>query len=197
MSKTEILKALLDARLAAYPKDPAAGSTWAEVEGRIRWVRGFVMVVLLLSLAACGGGGQQPPKAQTLTPADLQKLRWIEGSWRGSGVDQAPFFERYRFENDTTLAVDSFDDEALTKLTETTRFELKNGEFRGGSGNPQYVATALDDNSISFTPSNPGSNSFTWKRDSKDAWTATLTWPASAKRAAGQRIYKMERWPRQ
>jgi len=29
-------KALLDARLAAYAKDPNAGSTWEEVEDRIR-----------------------------------------------------------------------------------------------------------------------------------------------------------------
>lgn len=29
-------KALLDMRLAAYAKDPDAGSTWEEVEGRIQ-----------------------------------------------------------------------------------------------------------------------------------------------------------------
>lgn len=29
-------KALLDARLAAYEKDPEAGASWEEVEGRIR-----------------------------------------------------------------------------------------------------------------------------------------------------------------
>mgnify|MGYP003289837695 CR=1 FL=1 len=29
-------RALIDARLAAYAKDPDAGSTWEEVEGRIR-----------------------------------------------------------------------------------------------------------------------------------------------------------------
>lgn len=29
-------KALLEARLAIYAKDPGAGSTWEEVEGRIR-----------------------------------------------------------------------------------------------------------------------------------------------------------------
>ena len=29
-------KALLEARLAAYAKDPDAGSTWEEVEGRIQ-----------------------------------------------------------------------------------------------------------------------------------------------------------------
>ena len=33
---TDHEKALLDARLVAYSKDPDAGSTWEEVEGRIR-----------------------------------------------------------------------------------------------------------------------------------------------------------------
>jgi putative addiction module component len=33
---TEAEKALLDARLAAYEKDPEAGSSWEEVEARIR-----------------------------------------------------------------------------------------------------------------------------------------------------------------
>ena len=33
---TDAEKALLDARLAAYEKDPDAGSSWAEVDARIR-----------------------------------------------------------------------------------------------------------------------------------------------------------------
>lgn len=33
---TDAEKSLLDARLAAYEKDPEAGSSWAEVEDRIR-----------------------------------------------------------------------------------------------------------------------------------------------------------------
>jgi putative addiction module component (TIGR02574 family) len=33
---TDAEKALLDARLAAYEKDPDAGSSWEEVESRIR-----------------------------------------------------------------------------------------------------------------------------------------------------------------
>ncbi|HMJ64901.1 MAG TPA: addiction module protein [Candidatus Binatia bacterium] len=33
---TDAEKALLDARLAAYEKDPDAGSSWDEVEARIR-----------------------------------------------------------------------------------------------------------------------------------------------------------------
>ena len=33
---TDEEKALLEARLAAYEKDPDAGSSWEEVEGRVR-----------------------------------------------------------------------------------------------------------------------------------------------------------------
>lgn len=33
---TDDERALLETRLAAYEKDPDAGSSWAEVEGRIR-----------------------------------------------------------------------------------------------------------------------------------------------------------------
>ncbi|MEW6302516.1 MAG: addiction module protein [Verrucomicrobiota bacterium] len=33
---TDAEKALLDARLAAYEKDPEAGSSWEEVEARVR-----------------------------------------------------------------------------------------------------------------------------------------------------------------
>ena len=159
-----------------------------------RYVR-FLTVVLLLFFAACGGGQQsfQPPTPKTLTAADLQKLRWIEGSWRGTGVNQPPFFERYRFENDTTLAVDHLEDESLAKVTSTSRYELKNGEFRDND----YVATALDDSSISFEPLKAGSNSFVWKRESKDSWTARLSWHASGNRPAGERTYQMERWPKQ
>jgi len=41
------------------------------------------------------------------------------------------------------------------------------------------------------------SNSFTWKRDSKDSWTAILRWPASGDKPAGERTHNMERWPKQ
>jgi len=131
-----------------------------------------------------------------LTSDDLKKLRWIEGSWRGTGKDQPPFFERYRFESDTVLAVDGFDDESLTKVSDTTRFELKDGELGGGGEGSRYVAIALDENSITFAPVLKARNSFTWKFESKDSWTAILKWPATKDKPAGERIYNMERWPK-
>jgi hypothetical protein len=136
-----------------------------------------------------------PATPAKLTAEDLKKLRWIEGTWRGTGVNQPAFFERYRWENDTTLAVDSFENEKLEKATDTTRFELKDGEFGGGSEGARYVATALDDNVITFAPVVKARNWFVWKRETKDTWTAIIQPLARPDKPAKDIIYNMERFP--
>lgn len=154
----------------------------------------YLIVVVMLCLSCTGKAPQTAtPKPKSLITADLQKLRWIEGSWRGSGVDQPFFFERYRFESDTTLAVDSLKDD---KVTDTTLFVLKDGEFGGGSEGSRWVATAIDDNSITFDPVTKANNSFRWQRETKDSWKAVLSWPATKDKPAGERVYNMERWPK-
>jgi hypothetical protein len=130
-----------------------------------------------------------------LTVEDLKKLRWIEGTWRGTGLNQPAFFERYRWENETTLAVDSFENEKLEKVTDTTRFELKDGEFGGGSEGSRYVATALDDKSITFGPVMKARNGFVWKCDSKDSWTAIIKPLPRPDKPVKDVVYKMERLP--
>jgi hypothetical protein len=136
------------------------------------------------------------PVAKQITVEDLKKLRWIEGTWRGTGGGVPPFFERYRFENPTTLVVEGLADEKVEKVTETSRFELNDGEF--GSTSEQgsrSVATALDDNSITFDPVVKARNTFRFQRESPDSWKAILTWSANEKGPAGERVYNMERWP--
>ncbi len=154
----------------------------------------------LLIVIACGGKAvgnqeQSKPTGAKLTAADLQKLRWIEGTWRGTGDTDKPFFERYSFVDATTLASDSFENEKVDKVSDTTLFELKDGEFGGGSEGSRWVATAIDDNSITFAPVTKARNSFIWRRESKDVWTAIIIFPATADKPARQRVYKMERWP--
>lgn len=151
----------------------------------------ILATLLVLLFAAC----QRSPDAQTnrsvatnFTTADVAKLRWLEGTWRGSGVDQAPFFERYRFENESTLAVDSFPDEKLDRVEDTSRYELKDGRF----GSANYAASAIDNNSVNFEPI-AAKNSFRWERVSENAWKATLKWPAEGNKPAGERVYNMER----
>ena len=138
-----------------------------------------------------------PVTPAKLTAADLQKLRWIEGTWRGTGVNQPAFFERYRWENDTTLAVDSFDNEKVEKVTDTTRFELKDGEFGGGSEGARYVATAIDETSVTFGPAIKVRNGFVWKQESKDTWTAIIKPLSTPDKPKPDVIYNMERWPKQ
>jgi hypothetical protein len=155
----------------------------------------YLLAVVLLCFSCTQTGTQTAtPKPKPLTAAELQKLRWIEGSWRGSGDQQEAFFERYRFENETTLAVDSLKDD---KVTETTLFVLQDGEFGGGSEGSRWVATSLEENSITFEPVANARNSFTWQRETKDSWKAVLKWPATKDKPARERIYQMERWPRQ
>jgi hypothetical protein len=151
----------------------------------------YLIVVVFLCIAGSAAGPQtQTPKPKVITIADLQKLRWIEGSWRGTSAGQPPFFERYRFENDTTLAVDTIEGE---KVTDTTRFELKDGEFGGGSEGSRYVAVAFDEDSITFAPVTKARNSFRWQRETADSWKAVLNWPATKDKPAGERLYHMER----
>lgn len=138
-----------------------------------------------------------PVRGRTFTANDLKKLRWIEGTWRGTGGGVAPFVERYKFESDTTLAVEGFADEKLDKVTDVTRFELKDGEFGGGSEGSRYVAVSIDDQSITFDPVTKARNSFRWERETENSWKAIISWPATDKGPARQRIYQMERWPQQ
>jgi hypothetical protein len=130
------------------------------------------------------------------TTADLRKLRWLEGDWRGTGGDK-PFFERYQFKGDSTLVTTSFgQDETRTRVTETTTFELKDGQFANGGDDSRWAATSILDDSITFEPIAKARNSFRFERVTPDSWRAILTWPASDGKPARQQIYLMERYPK-
>lgn len=129
-----------------------------------------------------------------LTPADLVKLRWIEGTWRGTGGGVPTFYERYKFENDSTLVVESLADETLSKVSDASRFELKDGHFGNSDGDSGSVAIALDDNAIAFAPTGKSRNYFRFQRESDNSWKAVLNWTDKTG-AAKERIYLMERWP--
>lgn len=169
-----------------------------------------LLLMMLLNLAGCarlkshfaahnaGSTSAAPtttpsPTPKLITPADLAKLRWIEGSWRGTGGGVPPFYERYKFENDSTLVVESLADETLSKVNDVSRFELKDGKFGSGTPDAGSVATALDDKSITFAPLGKG-NFFRFQRESEDSWKATLNW-TDKNGAPKERIYLMERWP--
>jgi len=164
----------------------------------------LLALVALISFAACAKTESQrvvqtlapaaspAPAPKQITPAELAKLRWIEGTWRGTGGDVPPFFERYKFENETTLLVETLADETLSKVSDQSRFELKDGHFGYSAEGSGSVATALDDTSITFEPLGKSRNSFRWQRESANSWKAILKW-TDKNGAAKERIYSMER----
>ncbi|MBD0373849.1 MAG: hypothetical protein ICV60_23760 [Pyrinomonadaceae bacterium] len=163
-----------------------------------------IAAALFFNIAGCAAresvnGNQteasQQPVPKRITTSELKNLRWIEGTWRGTGDGQQPFFERYHFENDSTLVVESFSDETLSKVTETARYELKDGQFGNSGDGPRWVATKFDNDSITFEPVARARNQFRWERQSNDVWKAVLTWPASQNNPAKQKVYQMERVP--
>lgn len=169
---------------------------------------GFAKAILLAAcccLLGCAQGNavrqaQQAQPAPTPTPArltekDLMKLRWIEGTWRGTGDGQAPFFERYRFESGTTLIVETFADETLAKVTDTSRTSLRDGQFSSEGDGPRWAATELTDDAITFHPVARARNSFRWQKRAGGGWEAVLNFPATNGRPAQQRVYRMEPWP--
>jgi len=139
----------------------------------------------------------QPPVAQstpskTFTPADVAKLKWIEGTWRGMDGDK-PFYERYKIE-ETAMVVESLKADGSVD-GEPGRFELKDGEFGKGVGDQRSAASEITADHIQFFPAAPGKlNNFRFERQSNNTWRAVLEWPAKGDKPAGQKIYIMEPW---
>ncbi len=169
------------------------------------------ITVLFVFAGACSKGYVQNdttsnlPKttatpSKNFTPADVAKLKWIEGTWRGMDGDK-PFYERYRIEG-TAMIVEALKEDGSAD-GEPGRFELKNGEFGKGEGEKRSAASEITDSFIQFvpattpsgtTPPKTGRNSFRFERQSDGTWMAILEWPATADKPARGKVYKMEPW---
>jgi len=170
-------------------------------------MRAATSLLSLLSgvVVACGGRGDQSPernipdsvaasetKAITVTAADFGSLRWLEGSWRGHGTEQAPFYEQYRFVDDSTLAVDSFADSTFANKT-TALVELRSGQLVNRGEGASWVVTALDSAEVTFGPLAGARNSYIWRRGATaNAWTAIII-SKNAEGTQKERVYQMER----
>ena len=164
----------------------------------------FIFAVVTLSfIAAIGSDAKvasidtQAPVAQAtpsnkFTAADIAKLKWIEGTWRGMDGDK-PFYERYKVE-ETALVVEGLNADGSPD-GEPGRFELKDGEFGKGEGDRRSIASEITADYIQFVPAVPGKlNRFRFERQSNGTWRAVLEWPATADKPARQKIYVMEPW---
>jgi hypothetical protein len=104
-----------------------------------------------------------------------------------------PFFERYRFENDSTIRSYTYPDAEATAPTDSGEIVLRAGRVTTGSGGARWIADELTATRASFVPLTGARNSFVWERKTADSWTATLRTPASADRPASEVVYPMTR----
>ena len=165
-----------------------------------------------LLLVACGGQEGEAPAASdstsTAAPAgaaaaapidvtveQLRALRWIEGTWRGSGVDQPTFYERYTFIDDSTIRAESSPDSTFPNAEDVGAIVLRDGRVTTGDDvTMQWAVTAIDARSVRFDPVRGARNTFVWTSESDSAWTARLSW-TDRDGVPHEQVYQMRRMP--
>jgi hypothetical protein len=157
-------------------------------------VRFTPTLLLPLSLAACQKPAERPtaspPRPAEVSLAEFQQLRYLQGAWRGVAGGM-PFYETYTFPSDSVIQSFSYPDSTLHEASDSGLIVWSGGHVTSGGREAAWIATSWDSTGMRFEPLRGASNSFTWKRSSRDAWTAHLEWPADAGRPP--REYQMAR----
>ena len=131
---------------------------------------------------------QQAASPATFTPADFQRLRWLEGAWRGRGPGGPPFHERLAFVDDSTIEMTYYADSTLTSATGRGLVALREGRIIHEDRGARWRAVNSDLTDLQFAPVSRASNHFRWTYESADRWIATLV-SASGR----ETVYRLER----
>jgi hypothetical protein len=142
--------------------------------------------------ATSNSADAMPTPSNKFTEADVAKLKWLEGSWKEMDGDK-PFYERYKIEG-SAMTVETLKDETGKEVTETGRFELKNGEFGKDEEGRRSAASEIGEGFVQFVPA-PGSkgNMFRFERKGSDTWDAILEMPSNPDPEKRRKVYVMER----
>jgi hypothetical protein len=126
------------------------------------------LLICCACLLAAIANAQNAPVAKT----DLQKIKWIEGSWKGMYNNQ-PFYEHYRFANDSTIEITSFEWNGKdSSKSSVSLLQWIDGHYYLGN-KKNWKATEISDAHIYMLPAGRG-NDILWKFISKDHWQAIL-----------------------
>ncbi len=151
-----------------------------------------VFLLVLVSVLMVGCQTTKPAAGPgKFSEADIAKLKWIEGTWRGTGEKQPPFFERYSFEG-PTMIVETLADETGQTVKETSRFELREGRFGHTEGNSESAASTITDTAVQFVPVRGIRYSYRFEKQTDGTWRAVIETPANGDKPASTVIYRME-----
>ena len=111
---------------------------------------------------------RSPATSATYTNADLELLRYLEGDWRGSGYEGGPFYESYRFKNDSTIEMTAWTDSTMSVAQERSEYALRNGVIRTDDGGR---LVGIDPDGHHFRR---GTATWTFRQVTADRWTAQV-----------------------
>lgn len=147
------------------------------------------LAVVGFAITACTRADSPVDQPLNITLAQFQQLRWLEGTWRGSGEGYDAFFERYQWVNDSTIQKVGFTDSTLAIATDSSALMLRGEHVRSESPARSWVVVALDSIAARFAPERNAANGFEWRRTGDGAWTARITWDSA--NVARERLYEM------
>jgi len=162
---------------------------------------GGLFTAIFVCIAVIGDTGCKAQKStevsavtkKEFSQSDFQKLRWLEGTWRGSEGGKGAFYEGYRFIDDTIIEIEFFTDSTLSKISGKGMVKLSDRSIINGAGSTFWAATSVDDRSIHFAPMQNVSNYFSWEKESQDVWLARLkNFDSQGKQI--ETVYRMERY---
>lgn len=152
-------------------------------------VRATVLSAVLTAFATSCERPQTAAPGLDVSVAQFQQLRWLEGTWRGTGGGTDAFFEGYRWVDDSTIRKVDFADSTVAVVTDSGDIALRSNRVRSVSSTRSWVVVALDSTSVRFAPERNASNGFEWRRRAPGSWTARLTWDSAG--VAKERVYEM------
>jgi hypothetical protein len=155
----------------------------------MRRLRAIALTLIIVAAPANAQtpGGDAPAR---ITLEQFKGLRFLEGSWKGSGYQPGPFYESYRFINDSTIAMFGWTDSTFSKKSDSTRYLFRNGQVRSGDGRAALMR--IDSLGYHFQTISGQRYGWSFRPLSPDRWQAVLN--------QGRTIYTLDRvapaWPR-
>ncbi|MBY0490495.1 MAG: CPBP family intramembrane metalloprotease [Gemmatimonadaceae bacterium] len=146
------------------------------------------LLVVMSLFAGCTRDNVEPAMA---TASALTPWRMLEGRWRGTLNDTAPFYESYHFLDDSTVEVRQPRDAGDTAAPLSGTLRVRANELRTGNADMEWIAEQLTPERIGFAPVRGATNHFQWERETADRWRATLIWEDGGHRRSRQ--YRMTR----
>ncbi len=139
-------------------------------------VHGLALCIAVAPMARAAAQDAAP----TISFERFKQVRWVVGSWKGSGGGYAAFYETYDMVDDSTMRRYSWTDSTFRSASDSARFEWRAGRLSQVRNGRRFPALKFTGDTVQWQP--PGA---TWIRTSKDAWTAIL--------AGGGTVYTLVR----